>query len=553
MTFPTRRHTLPLTAVLLGAFGFSASSQAQVPADVVLFAQPDILGDQFAFALEGDGGAAIAYSNTALPVSQGVSSGSVHIIDLKNGRWDISAAFGPTRPFPAPPSINLYGRRLAISGEWAATLATTNVPEGGLIYIYRRTDGIWSEFQVIEPGPVTQERFYFEIAMSDNRMVLSGVNTPLDIYEFDGSTWTHTAQIATPFGTVSEEQRYEPRLISFSGDRILEVRSFNLSAGIGPAVYVYEDTGTTWEHIDTVLAPTQALNAGFANRGAFGDGQWLGVTDTGADLSRPGRLQLFRWDDSLGRYRFHSILEAPDPISIGSPISSNYFSFDVDIDGDRLIVGAPYQGSPNEFLFGAAYLFEYDAVADEWRLEQEYRPPLVSGPFFGITNFGATVALLEGAVLVGDPIAPINGIRCGAVYLYEQESGEPYCPGTPGLFGLPGQLRANGAPVAQTGEIRLEADFVPFGAPYIVLASTSAAQVPLPGGGAEFLCVGAPRLATGGVRTTGNGLATIAFPAYEPPLDGVVPGDTVRFQLWFRGSGGGQPTGVTNALAVVFK
>ena len=81
------------------------------------------------------------------------------------------------------------------------------------------------------------------------------------------------------------------------------------------------------------------------------------------------------------------------------------------LDGDRLLVGTPDQGSG-----GAAYLFRYDSGSDEWTEEAM----LVPGDE-PATGFGISVSLVGDRALVA---APNTSQVRGAVFSFERDGGE---------------------------------------------------------------------------------------------------------------------------------
>jgi hypothetical protein len=116
-------------------------------------------------------------------------------------------------------------------------------------------------------------------------------------------------------------------------------------------------------------------------------------------------------------------------------------------------------------------------------------------------------------------------------------------------------LEVNGSPSTTLGGIRLKATALPPSAFWFVLASTESAAVNLPGGSGEQICVGGPRLATGGARLAGpDGSGEVGYNFHDTPLNTVNAGETLHFQLWFRTPAStGQGVGLSNAVSLQFQ
>lgn len=93
------------------------------------------------------------------------------------------------------------------------------------------------------------------------------------------------------------------------------------------------------------------------------------------------------------------------------------FGYALALDGDRLLVGAPYR---NEFGFqsGVAYVFE--RTGSEWRFEAR----LSSSSTSAFDHAGISVAWCEGLALVGAPDSDLAGPGRGAVFVFEPVGGQ---------------------------------------------------------------------------------------------------------------------------------
>ena len=87
------------------------------------------------------------------------------------------------------------------------------------------------------------------------------------------------------------------------------------------------------------------------------------------------------------------------------------FGFAVDVDGDRIVVGAAYDGD------GSVYVYDYNGGTSSWD-ETKITP----GDAFG-DSFGYAVALEGDRIVVGKNADTENGLIAGAAYVYDYNSG----------------------------------------------------------------------------------------------------------------------------------
>lgn len=103
-------------------------------------------------------------------------------------------------------------------------------------------------------------------------------------------------------------------------------------------------------------------------------------------------------------------LTAPDGMA------GDAFGMSVALDGNLLLVGAPFADSIAAAQSGAAYLFRRDQFG-AWSFEAKLEPT------DGLLDdeFGASVAVEGTLVAVGSPLSDEGGVDSGSVYLYEPD------------------------------------------------------------------------------------------------------------------------------------
>ena len=265
---------------------------------------------------------------------------------------------------------------------------------------------------------------------------------------------------------------YFGRSVAVSGDTVLigapKVDFVGVAFDMG-AAYVFRRNGADWEQAPRLVAPDATLGDGAAHIGTFGgvaiDGDtavlgaatdWLGPRLEGIQT---GSAYVFRFngsewvpeqklvpsdgeeDDRFGR----AVAVSGNTIAIGSssPWNGNgagavylyefdgntwveqqkllgaggvgaRFGYAVTLDGDRLLVGAPWDEQPN-FDTGSAHVFHRRGGL--WTLEQSVVPIPTVGQTIGL--FGFSVAL-DGEVMVIGAHDSVNGFpaRAGAAFVF---------------------------------------------------------------------------------------------------------------------------------------
>jgi hypothetical protein len=107
-----------------------------------------------------------------------------------------------------------------------------------------------------------------------------------------------------------------------------------------------------------------------------------------------------------------SLLSLPEVrLAASDGTEADYFGYSVSVDGDRPLVGA-YGSDANGSASGAAYIFHWDGTS--WLAEGKLLP---SDGAAG-DSFGLSVSLNGDRLLVGAPFDDDNGLSSGAAYLF---------------------------------------------------------------------------------------------------------------------------------------
>ncbi len=341
-----------------------------------------------------------------------------------------------------------FGISVAIDGDTAVVGADRANDRRGSAYIFTRdSTGDWTQ-QVKLDGEETGDQFGWSVAVdgdtvvvgahaydgedaSNTTLVNSGaayvITKPDTDANGDGSTdWTDwnsldddgraglTAKLAP---TVPEEYAFFGGSVALAGNTLaigsrLYDAGGRLSAG---AAYVFtKDSGTgVWSQAAKLTASTSlqlaylgyslAVDGDTVLAGAYGDDTVFGELGSGSAYvfdKPPGG-----WTDGNETAKLTASDRQP----------SGYFGFSVALDGDTAVIGASQHSDPGTGAgSGAAYVFARESGV--WGEKARLTPSDAAAG----DNFGVSVAVEDGTVVVGSWQDDDNGRNSGSAYVFEK-------------------------------------------------------------------------------------------------------------------------------------
>ncbi len=281
----------------------------------------------------------------------------------------------------------LLGETVAISGNYAVVNAPREVKglsgqpdliNAGACYIFERDgSGVWSEVQKIVPSQrYARDQFGdFALAISGNTIAVGSFRHDFDVNEQN------------------------------------EV----LSAG---AVYIFErDTNGVWSQTQKIVDSNREIGEWFGRSVALdGDLLMVGVSQDyfqGDGNAQYGAVHVFE-RDVTGVYNNTQVI-IPDALNFQSQ-----FGHSIDVEGDKMIVGA-YQMDIGSVSFGgAAFMFEKD-VNEIWNQTAEmYDINVNSGDDFGYNVAVSGDFAFVGAYEQDEDFEGLNPLsQAGAAYVFD--------------------------------------------------------------------------------------------------------------------------------------
>ena len=218
---------------------------------------------------------------------------------------------------------------------------------------------------------------------------------------------------------------------AIDGDSIIVGAPYESTGAIksGAAyVFVYNGTSAKWEQQGFLKAPTPGAGDGFGwSVDIDGDRAIVGAPFESAKASSAGSAYVFVRDES-GNWTFDTQLSASDFQS------GDQFGTSVAIMGDRIAVGAYLEDTAGVDA-GAAYVFQYNGGTPAWS-EQAILHPSSTNPSYG--SFGASVAVATGTIVVGASNDSSVASYAGAAYVFVAGA-------TPGTWDQQAYLTASNA------------------------------------------------------------------------------------------------------------
>lgn len=392
-------------------------------------------GDNFGSDLAVDGDTLIVNSRGWDGAAVNLGAAFIYIrndqgtpTDASDDTWDYQATLSPPTDVPA----SFVGNAVAISGD-TAVISDSSDDEGaegsGAIYIYTRTNNIWTFRQKIKASDSAEyDYFGFSVALDNDTIVVGAPNAdgekiPFEswsesnqgaVYVFtrSGNTWTEVSKL------VASDRQPDKRLgysVAIEDTTILVgAPGDNEGAYSSGAAYLFELVDNNWNEVQKLKASSIQTNAEFGYSVALdGDNLIIGaykhpfINLTDGDLDPAGAAFVFT--------RENNIWQEEQMLALSQTILNSYFGRTVDIQGDQILVGSIHQrvypGSNNN---GPVYLFR--KINSTWVLNDT----LIDNDLEDYSFFAETIALAGDHILIGAYEDSELADGAGSVYVYHQ-------------------------------------------------------------------------------------------------------------------------------------
>lgn len=385
-----------------------------------------------------------------------------------------------------------YGTAVGLSGDWLAVGAPKAGAAGEVhVFEFRPEAWEWAWRQTLLPDDgVGDAWFGWSVSVDGSRMVVGAPFEDGDggasnvggayVFRYSGLDWIKEQRIAG----IGEAGALFGSAVAISGDVVVvgapQADAFGQDSGVA---YVFRRDGVQW-HLEETLFPVGQLEAGDLYGLAVAiDGDRIVVGAPGDDVDNTadaGSAYVFHFANGL--WNLEDRVLAGDG---GAVREAAQFGKAVAIAGDRIVVGAPQDGTVGEFA-GAVFAYQDtgNGWSQIWRRDGDALDALgwavsisgqrvvvgspsradngtgagaatvfdVDGGFImrvlrsegelsslETAQFGNSVAISGRRIAVGAPLDDHHGEDAGAAYAFDAEAFDCECPG-----GVPGDLDADG-------------------------------------------------------------------------------------------------------------
>lgn len=245
-------------------------------------------------------------------------------------------------------------------------------------------------------------------AWSGNTALIGAFEKAIDGVEYAGAAYVF---VQRPDGTWDQQARLTAGDFQY-GDRFGGcVALWGDTALIGApghgtrgAAYVFQRSADTWVQ-EATLTVSDVVEA-FGRCVLLADGTaYVSAARAPGEHAYPGVIYVFE--------RNGESWTQAEPLTPSDGSAGDGFGMAMDIWGDTLLAGAPWQDLPGVSDAGATYLFE--RVGGQWQETAR----LTAYDAGASDNFGRSVAVRNNVAVVGAPLNDHSGLtNVGAVYLY---------------------------------------------------------------------------------------------------------------------------------------
>lgn len=319
-------------------------------------------------------------------------------------------------------ATDYFGSAVAISGDYAVVgspnddrfgIGHLTLTDAGAAYVYHRSGGAWTQqAKLVATDDASSDHFGASVAIYGTTVVVGAPGDNSDrggayVFILSGGVWSQQAKLVASDGTASDQFGLSVAIspmsiIQPSGTRIAVGAPYEDTGGTDAgAVYTYTRAsgGTTWTQEQKVQSTDVAAGDG------LGSSVSLDLSEMIAGAPGESRTNLL---SAGAAYVFRRSATWTQEAKVVSPIAqpADLFGRAVAIDGDYVVVGAPYADTSGVNALGTAFIYHRSGTA--WPYYQTLLPDSTSP----ITVFGYSVAI-QGLRVV------VSGLGEHAAEVYE--------------------------------------------------------------------------------------------------------------------------------------
>jgi len=311
-------------------------------------------------------------------------------------------------------SDDSFGESVAIQGNTILVGAPYNDDAGiqaGALYVYDYDGSDWLQNQILMPPSIGDLYFFGASVDIDGDYAIAGAYGAVNssstafrsgtayIYRYDGSSWSFDTELHDSNSAGLDDFGMD---VAITGDYAFAGSPGDDDNGQDSgSVFIYHSNGTTWSFHQKLMSGTDGDHFG---KSISVDGSWAVIGAYGDNST---------YTDSGAAYIYHfdgSVWTESQKLKAGDPGTGDAFGLAVAIDGQQLLIGAPYDND-NGPSSGSVYVFAY-----ENSIWTQHEKILASD---GTVDhlFGNSLDISRKYAVVGAFNDSEHGIRSGAGYL----------------------------------------------------------------------------------------------------------------------------------------
>lgn len=205
-------------------------------------------------------GAVLSLSgDTVLVGSSQIDNGHARFFVRESGEWKHQQTLlseGPAR-------TGAFGHGVFVRGDVAVISAPKEGGDTGRLYVYRRSDGTWTEAAQLFASDGTNSDFFgLGLAFDGTAIAASAPTNPLlgtergsiSVFVSDGAAWTEQVRLDRVGQDPAPPALYFAGALALDGDRLVATGARGTDETLEPRLFFYERSGSTWTLAHTLVS-----------------------------------------------------------------------------------------------------------------------------------------------------------------------------------------------------------------------------------------------------------------------------------------------------------
>jgi hypothetical protein len=365
--------------------------------------------DRFGVSVAIDGNIAVvgAYLND----SNGPNCGAAYVYELSGSRWIERQKLTPSDGYPG----DQFGRSVAVCPDTIVIGSylddNFDLNNTGSAYVFTRSDSLWTQQQKLNAiDAAAGDQFGVSVSVDSDAIVIGahGVKSNTGaayVFARNGPVWGQQQKLAISDANTNDIFGYS---LDIDANTLIIGAPNNNHSGLDDAgsAYIFTRSGQTW----SLQAVLFASDAYIADRFGFSvalDGNWAVIGAYECDINgvtNVGAAYIFAKTDA-NWVELQKIFDTDDPNG------ADDFGRAVALKKDTILAGCPnhsVNGKP------AGAVFEFVRSGETW-VQQDR---LTATDANKDDEFGSSVALSTGRLIVGSPCDDDAGLNSGSAYIF---------------------------------------------------------------------------------------------------------------------------------------